>query len=167
MEFEETPKVLARYFSEEEIVHLINMNDIVSKCEILVDRLLTNGCNKEGLDHLYRVAQKQLNRTDKAAALLHDTIEGMNVEILRYLRISEEVIEIVQLINEIENLSYDQKISRIIASGHQGAMNIVYADILDNIDPERLKCLEESDQLRLTEKYEAPLIRLRRAFKID
>lgn len=172
MQFDEIPKVLTLYFSEEEIIHLINMNDTVIKCEILVNRLFANIYDKEGkpyIGHLYRVAQKQLNSIDKAAALLHDTIEdieGMNADILRYLRISEEVIEIVLLVTKTGKLSYDQEISRIISSGNQGAISVKFADMCDNTDPKRLENLLPEEKERLSNKYELPMLRLKRVLKI-
>lgn len=140
MRYNEIIEVLNMYFTEEEIIYLVNMNNMVLKAELLVNRFFENKFAKDDqpyIQHLYNVAQKQVNSIDKTAALLHHVLEDvpkMNIDILEFLRIPQEVIEIIQLVSKCESLTYDQEISRVISSANLGAVNVKYADLLDEID---------------------------------
>jgi (p)ppGpp synthase/HD superfamily hydrolase len=101
------------------------------------------------------------------AAMLHDTIEdcGIDDNFLRQKGYSEECIAIVNLVTKPENdpRSYDQVIDDLVASGNRGAMLVKLADNMDNLHPERVTGLKQSNSEkaeRLGSRYRASIERL-------
>lgn len=98
--------------------------------------------DRDGLPHIFhcmRVAMKQRSPHAMIVALLHDLIEdaqypddagqvaGMIGEIF-----GDQVMFACVLLTEVKDETYEQYISRIIASGNFEAMEIKKADIEDN-----------------------------------
>ena len=71
----------------------------------------------------------------------------------------------VLLVTKTEGTPYEEEIEKIIASGNDGALRIKYSDMLDNSNPERLAKLDEKTQIRLTNKYEPQIKKLKLEIK--
>ena len=159
--------MLEDYFSEEEIKNLRNCDNEEVKCLRIISRLFkdrTDKCGKPYLGHLLRVGARLKENNERCAALLHDTledIEGITADMLLYLEIPKEVVDMVVLLTKAEGRPYSEEIDSIIASGNNGALKIKYSDMLDNSNPRRLQDLDYETRIRLTNKYASQLVKVR------
>lgn len=123
-----------------------------------------------------------VNENTLMAALLHDVLEDcyideaqtrkVNADDLRGWGYNEEVIAMVQLVTkpEGERLSYDEKITLLIAAQNQGAMLIKLADNMDNSHPLRqleLAQKEPERAQRLSSNYTRSIRKLTKALDLD
>jgi len=163
--------MLNKYFSNKEIEYIKNHKDLEFRCLLIVTKLFEGRTDKEGkpyIGHLLRVANRLSNTEERCAALLHDTledIEGMTPEILLSLNIPQNIIDMVLLVTKTKGVPYEEEIEKIIASGNDGALRIKYSDMLDNTNPERLARLDVETQIRLTNKYESQIKKLKLEIK--
>ena len=161
-------ETLNKYFTDDEIKALIANHDLYTKCETLVERLFKekrDKANEPYIGHLKRVSDSLYSLEEKCAGLLHDTLEdipGMTPNILSYLGIPNDVIEIVTIVTKDENLSYEAEITKIILSQNRGAIRLKYTDMKDNSNPERLAKLDLETRIRLTNKYQNQIKKLER-----
>ncbi len=154
------------HLSIEELVHFNSLESDYDKAYYLVSILFAGKTDKEGepyIGHLVRVASRVEGYNTKVAALLHDAVEdipGFTFEDLDELGFNEEVIELVRLVTKDPNLSYHERISKILESGNNEAIELKYSDMSDNINPERLSRLDEETRNRLYNKYKDEYQRL-------
>ena len=169
---------LLKYFTMEELLIISRDMDFVNQARVIVTRLFENKKDKAGqpyIGHLIRVSEKLDSPIEKAAALLHDTVEDTDVtfEDLFVIGIPLEVIEIVMLVThdkidksnmtKSEKLElYNRDIDRVINSGNIHAIRLKEADMSDNYDPERIKELPQDKQQWFHEKYGKQLVKLRK-----
>lgn len=104
--------------------------------------------------HLIRIALKLDNEIQRTAALLHDIIEDTEctLEILKEKGISEDVIEIVDILTRKKDESYMDFIKRIKNSNNEDAIKIKKLDLIDNMNLDRLKEVKEED-IKRCKKY--------------
>ena len=137
--------------------------------------------DKEGfpyLGHLERVSRQMSTLEGKVAALLHDTIEDIayiDYDDLLDIGIPTTVIEVIKLVTndpKVDSLNlelrlerYHQKITSIIESGNPLAIELKYADMSDNYNPERLQLCSVENRVWLTRKYEPQYKRLKKAYE--
>lgn len=144
--------------------------NLIKKSTFFVNRLFKEKKDKSGqpyIGHLKRVSNKVGTDEEKCVALLHDTledIEGMTPEVLQYIGIPDNIIEAVKLITKPkEKMDYEIWIDKIIESGNILAIKVKYADMSDNMNPERLEKLPDDIKKRLENKYEKPFEKLKKA----
>jgi (p)ppGpp synthase/HD superfamily hydrolase len=125
--------------------------------------------------HLERVANASVGRAGHAksvdrlaiepmqvmqAAILHDVLEDTSATptALRAEGFSEPVITMIRLLTKPpERVPYDERISRLIAHGHLGAILIKMSDTEDNLSPDRTL----ADGAALRERYASAFARLK------
>lgn len=147
---------------------ILEINDDYQRALELVKILFAHHKDKEGepyINHLIRVSNRLTNKDTRIAGLLHDTIEDITdftEDDLRKYLFSEKIIELVKLVtkNYQKDLNYHDRISYIINSNNIEAIKLKYADILDNIDINRLNKLDNVTKNRLYNKYKDELKRL-------
>ena len=89
----------------------------------------------------------------RQAAILHDTIEDTNVTAVELEdKFGRRVTEIVQAVTRPNDLTYQEWIERIVASGDVGAMLVKLADNQHNADPVRVAALPPEKQ-GVTKRY--------------
>lgn len=163
--------MLSKYFTKEELIDLKKEKNLLLKCERLVTRLFAERKDKEGapyLGHLKRVSASLENFDEKCAGLLHDSIEDIlevDERTLKYLEIPENIIEMVLIVTKDKNLTYPERIDKIINSNNLGAIRLKYADMKDNMDYNRLKKLDEDTRRKLIKKYKTQLPKLEKVLK--
>jgi hypothetical protein len=96
----------------------------------------------------------------KLAALLHDVLEDTqytrgDLELMGY---TKRTLDAVQLLTQKpgDDRSYEEKIAALIASGNRDAIQVKYADIQENTDPDRLAALPPDVRGYLENKYARP-----------
>ena len=155
--------------------------DLYDKAYQLVRILFREKKDKEGfpyLGHLERVSCQMSTLEGKVAALLHDTIEDIayiDYDDLLDIGIPTSVIEVIKLVTndpKVDSLNlelrlerYHQKITSIIESGNPLAIELKYADMSDNYNPERLQLCSVENRVWLTRKYEPQYKRLKKAYE--
>lgn len=158
---------LLNYFSEEELNNIKKCNNLKEKCLIIINRLFLNRVDKADkpyIDHLTRVSSNFDDELVSSAALLHDTIEdikGITEYDLLDVGIPNKVIDIVLLVTRKKDVSYDEFINKIIDSNNIDAVNLKIADIMDNLNPNRLELLDDDIINDLKEKYNPQLKKLK------
>lgn len=131
------------YFNKVDTI--FECTNLFNRCEAISRYLF----DEEYLVHLYNISSKQICMKDKCAALLLGCLDTIDVEMLKYLEIPEEVIEIVQLLKKPDDVCEDVFTSLILRSGNLSAINIRYADLLErNFDK------ENSSIIRLTRFFD-------------
>ena len=156
---------LSKY--EEDKVKLIKCE--YDKALYLVSCLFKNVKDKAGepyINHLIRVSIGVEEKDTKVAALLHDTVEdipSMSFNYLKELGFNDNVLNIVKIVtkDKANKIPYQDEISRILSSGNIEAIKLKYADMSDNYNSERLKLLEEETRIRLENKYQDEIIRIK------
>ncbi len=144
------------------------------KCEYdkalyLVSRLFKNIKDKAGepyINHLIRVSIGVEGKDTKVAALLHDVVEdipGMSFNYLKELGFNDNVLEVVKIVTKDKRnkIPYHDEITRVLTSNNIEAIKLKYADMSDNYNSERLKLLEEETKIRLENKYQDEIIRIK------
>lgn len=118
--------------------------------------------NKPYLGHLTRVSSS-VNDALKPAALLHDVmedIENIKEQDLLDIGFTENTVKLVSILTKNKNEKYTDYIDSIIKAGNKNAIILKIADIIDNINPERLKTLDEKKRNYYLNKYTEPLKKL-------
>ena len=111
--------------------------------------------------HVLRVANNALfvrTKTQKVAALLHDTIEDtpFDAKFLKEKGISEDVLNILSyLTHKKENISYEDYIQHICTN--LDAMLVKLADLTDNLDQGTLPVISDKDRERFVTYEQAKL----------
>ena len=144
------------------------------KCEYdkalyLVSCLFKNIKDKAGepyINHLIRVSIGVKGKDTKVAALLHDVVEdipGMSFNYLKELGFNDNVLEVVKIVTKDKRnkIPYHDEITRVLTSNNIEAIKLKYADMSDNYNSERLKLLEEETRIRLENKYQDEIIRIK------
>jgi len=105
----------------------------------------------------------------RLAALLHDVIEdtGYTREQLAAMGYSKRTLDAVELVTlkEGDARPYAEKVQAILASGNRDAIQVKYADMSENSDPERLALLPAERREFFLKKYTGPLAALRAALE--
>lgn len=160
---------------KEELERIQQIEDNYKRAYELVKILFKEKKDKEGepyIGHLERVSQKLKKENTRIAGLLHDVvedIEGFTLDDLRDLHFNEEIIELVRIVTKEssngQKKTYHERITSILNTHNIEAIKLKYADMLDNIDEERLSKLDEETRNRLFEKYSKEIIRLENVLK--
>lgn len=109
--------------------------------------------------HPIRVMQNVDGIGAKVVALLHDVIEDADSKFqynLRkhiYLNFPEEIYDAVMLLTKSSKMSYDDYIDNIIKSENRLAIKVKLADLMDNMNKDRLNELSNDVSTRLRVKY--------------
>ncbi|MEL6977211.1 MAG: HD domain-containing protein [Pseudomonadota bacterium] len=111
--------------------------------------------------HARRVAEQlstlfpQALEAERHAAWLHDVLEDghASADEIAARGYSARVIELVEAVSRRRDLTYQNWIDAIAASGDAGAIRIKLADLSDNLDPERLAALPQETAARLSKRY--------------
>ena len=106
--------------------------------------------------HPLRVADlvKGLGAKYEAVAYLHDVVEDTELELddLREQNIPEDVVEAVNAMSrDKESETYEQYLERV--KQNSIAYQIKFADITDNLSPQRFDSLDRKTRERLLQKY--------------
>jgi (p)ppGpp synthase/HD superfamily hydrolase len=109
--------------------------------------------------HPLRVMCRMTTDTERVAAVLHDVVEDspLSLDDLHVQGFPRDVVEIVDHLTKREGESYEQLIGR--AASHPVALRVKMADLEDNMDVRRLRCVTSADAERL-ERYRAAWHRL-------
>jgi len=103
----------------------------------------------------------------RLAALLHDVLEDTphTRQDLLAMGYSERTVAAVEWVTKTadDTRSYPEKIAAIIAGGNRDALEVKFADMSENADPERLAMLPETRRDYFAAKYSGPLKALREA----
>ncbi len=138
---------------------------MLNKAIALAAQLHINQFDKSGkcyILHPLRVMQKLQYTNDEellCIAVLHDCMEdqGLTREKMQELGFSERVIVGVELVSNLDNLSYDDFIDRM--RGNLDALLVKREDIRHNSDLTRLKGVRPKDFARM-EKYQRAFIKV-------
>lgn len=144
------------YLSENQIREIQEMTDL-EKAKLLVLLVFKDKTDKSGnnyIGHLNRVSEFMNDDDSKAAALLHDLVEdtSFTFEDLKILDFSNSIIEVIRLLTNNLN-SYKDFIERIINSDNLVAKRIKIADLLDNMNINRIIDVKKEDFDRIKNKY--------------
>jgi (p)ppGpp synthase/HD superfamily hydrolase len=109
--------------------------------------------------HPFHLAEQMDTETEVTAALLHDVVEDTpcTFEDLRQAGISEEVLEVLDLLTHPKGMPYLQYIERLLPNAT--ARKIKLADMRHNSDFTRLPEADGEKARYFAEKY-APALRL-------
>lgn len=133
-----------------------------------------DGQGKPYVGHPYRVARMVgdissflgepllNNRVAKIVAILHDVVEdsGISFDNIREdLNFGDDVIDALRLLTRQSNETYSDFIDRIVVSGNIYAIIVKIADIVDNLDPNRV-LTDRQKAVRLKARYELALTKL-------
>ena len=170
---------LLKYFSCEEFYELCGLDDLYLKAKIIVFELFKDKVDKAGkpyIGHLIRVSESLTDPIERIAGLLHDILEDTVITYNDLLEVgfSKEILDIVEIVSHTEksknNLSNKEKlliyynvIDGIIDSGNIHAIRLKEADMSDNYNYDRLKNLNEEQQLWFHQKYGTQIRKLRRS----
>lgn len=108
------------------------------------------------ISHLIQVAQN-VKPQYRRIAFCHDVIEdcGVDEDWLRNpdFQLSDYEIETIHLLSHAKGVSYSDYIISILNSKNLGAMYVKMADLLDNMNLNRLRQMTKEDVDRVTELY--------------
>lgn len=108
------------------------------------------------ISHLIRVAQN-VKPQYAQIAFCHDVIEdsGVDEDWLRNpdFQLSDYEIETIHLLSHAKSVSYSDYITNILNSKNLGAMYVKMADLLDNMNLNRLRQMTKKDIDRVSERY--------------
>ena len=168
---------LLKYYSSDELEKVFKIDDLYEKAFVIVCELFKDKVDKAGgpyIGHLCRVSDRLDDELEKVAGLLHDTFEDtdVNYEDLLQIGFSKEILDVVMLVTKNKNdtfgkscqdklESYYAKIDSIIDSGNLHAIRLKYADMSDNYDEDRLRCLSSDMQEWFHKKYGTSLVKLK------
>lgn len=107
--------------------------------------------------HPIRVMQNVNSMDAKVVALLHDVVEDSefpdDVTKTIFWGFTDEIFDAVFLLTREEGTSYELYIDRIIASENKLAIIVKLADLMDNMNEDRLNELSNDVSARLRVKY--------------
>lgn len=124
----------------------------------LINKYHKNQLDKGGnpyINHLEFVSNKMTCPIGKVAALLHDIKEDTNIttEELLHNGISQEVIDIIDILTKKESEIYMDYINRIKNCNNITAIKIKLADLTHNMDISRIPNPTEKDFSRIETRY--------------
>jgi len=144
------------YLDIAKIIHLQSLNEL-AKANMLVLIVFKDKVDRAGepyIRHLNKVSESFKNDEEKCIALLHDLVEdtSFTFEDLEALGFSKAVIDTLKLLtNDLED--YNKYIDRLIKSDNIVAKKVKMADLLDNMNLNRINELNKSDFDRVKNKY--------------
>lgn len=144
------------YLDIKKIEYLKQLDD-VKRANILMLLVFKDKVDQNGdtyIRHLNRVAEFMKDDESKIAALLHDLVEDtqFTLDDLKVLRFSEKIIDTIRLLtNDLKN--YDLYMQRLIDSDNILAKRIKIADLLDNMNVNRITNPKKKDYERIQKKY--------------
>jgi (p)ppGpp synthase/HD superfamily hydrolase len=120
--------------------------------------------DKAGEPYILHPLRVMLGLTDgesRIVAVLHDVLEDTKVtrEHIMAAGFSHQVLDALDAVTRRPGEPYEALIRR--AAAHPIASQVKIADLMDNLDPERLGRLPATEGARLRAKYEAALAILR------
>lgn len=120
--------------------------------------------NKPYILHPIRVMLAGETEDERIVGILHDVVEDTAVTQahLEAMDFSDVVLEAVWAVTRDDNETYDQFISRIIATSRL-AIKVKINDIKDNLNPNRMSVLNEKEAASMARRYIRSLQRLERA----
>ena len=131
------------------------MNSKVTKALCLAAVAHHDQFDKAGMPYIFhpvRVASHFEDETHQVVALLHDTVEDTNVDLVEIrLQFGPRVEAAVDALTHRPNETRHQYHGRIRTN--QLAWDVKLADIADNDDEDRLECLDPEEAHRLRIKY--------------
>lgn len=133
-------------------------DDLLDKSIILVNALFKNVTDKQGkpyIEHLYYVSDNLESYEEKVVGMLHDVIEDTYVDekLLIAFGFPKNIVESLLLLTRNKSNSYDEYINNIIKSNNLIALKVKKADMMHNMNKERLNLLEENIRKKLEKKY--------------
>lgn len=107
------------------------------------------------IEHLIFVSMHCQTKEGKIGALLHDIIEDTDctVDILLSQGIPKNIVDVIEIISRKKDESYSEFIDRIVDSNNVIALEIKYADLINNMDLSRLSAIGEKDVKRVKTRY--------------
>lgn len=143
---------------QETITLIKREDDLLNKAIILVNDLFKNVTDKQGkpyIEHLYYVSNNLENYEEKIVGMLHDVIEDTYVDedLLLTFGFPKNIVNSVLLLTRNKEISYDEYIENIIKSNDLIALKVKKADMMHNMNKERLDALEENIRKKLEKKY--------------
>jgi (p)ppGpp synthase/HD superfamily hydrolase len=127
----------------------------------------TDKAGREYYLHPIAVMKRLPENTDievKLAALLHDVLEDTSFtrHDLSAMSYTDRTLNAVEQVTQQPNdtRTYAKKIDALIASGNKDAIQVKFADMCENTDPERLGALPSDVRRRLEQKYSGPTLAL-------
>lgn len=143
---------------QETITLIKREDDLLDKAIILVNDLFKNVTDKQGkpyIEHLYYVSNNLENYEEKIVGMLHDVIEDTYVDedLLLTFGFPKNIVNSVLLLTRNKEISYDEYIENIIKSNDLIALKVKKADMMHNMNKERLDALEENIRKKLEKKY--------------
>ena len=144
-----------------------NENDLETKAYELVSILFEGKVDKGKkpyMEHLLKIRDSVDEKNQKIIALLHDTIEDMNItkEELEEIGFTKEITEVVQILSRKEKPKedYNDYIERIIESGNIDAYIVKLADLKHNMDISRIEKPTVKDFSRIEKRYRPNYIKI-------
>lgn len=132
----------------------VNQSLFYAVWELFKDKVDKGG--KPYFGHLIRVTENVKPQYARIA-FCHDVIEdcGVNEDWLRNpdFQLSGYEIETIRLLSHAKGVSYSDYIIDILNSKNLGAMYVKMADLLDNMNLNRLRKMSKKDIDRVTELY--------------
>lgn len=143
---------------QETITLIKREDDLLDKAIILVNDLFKNVTDKQGkpyIEHLYYVSNNLENYEEKVVGMLHDVIEDTYVDkdLLLAFGFPKNIVESVLLLTRNKEISYNIYIENIIKSNNLIALKVKKADMMHNMNKERLNRLDENTRKKLEKKY--------------
>lgn len=132
------------------------MDDIVALAERLATQAHAGQYDKTGhpyIEHPARVAARVSDPMAKATAWLHDVVEHTAVTLhdLHAAGLPVEVVDAVQALTKIAGQDMRTYYDRV--KGNPLAVQVKWADLADNTDPQRTVQLDPATRERLARKY--------------
>lgn len=104
--------------------------------------------------HPMTVAVAGRNREEQVAGLLHDVVEDTDFTFVDLLQrgVDETIVDALRLLTHMDDMTYEEYVSRIALSGNDIAIHVKYNDLCHN-----LKRGRAAGYLKLVEKHEKAL----------
>ena len=155
------------FFTENELERLKGISDLFLKALAIIGRVYAERLDKSGnaeLGHFIRVSDQFESLDEKVTGLLHDIVEDKMITFEDLIRVGipMHIIEALKILTRDKSVfpNYADYITSILDSNNELAIQIKYADMLDNSSEQRLNLLDESVKIRLAAKYKNQLPRL-------
>ena len=151
-------EVLNKYFTESETRQLQNHKDTYNKALYVTNKVFKDTYDKGGnpyMEHLYSVSDSFDDDDLKVVGLLHDIIEDKEFtkDDLLFLGFTSDQVEAVSIVTKREGEKYSDFIDRIIDSNNDIAIQVKYADMINNMDLSRMKNNSVEEKEYIKNKY--------------
>lgn len=137
-----------------------NQNNLETKALNLVEILFREKKDKGGkpyIEHLIKIKNKVNTESQKLTALLHDTIENINIseEELKEIGFPDNIINNIKILTRKQNPKedYDKYIERILDSQNIDVYIVKLADLEHNMDISNLEKPTIKDFSRIEKRY--------------